>query len=125
MSETNVFVEHLSEEHLIVVPEDIRDLPLEQLETLMIAVHAALHGREIRRPLGVPDTCLVSGEPEHDESPSCIGPTANDKDGSEAVCSRRPTPASEPVARRPALLSRRSGLADPVYATERLVLRCS
>jgi hypothetical protein len=43
MGETDARIEHLSDEHLVVVPDDIYDLPPEQLETLVVTLHADLH----------------------------------------------------------------------------------
>jgi hypothetical protein len=49
MTETEALVEHLSEEHVIAVPEDVRDLPSEQLEIVMVALHDDIHAVGPRR----------------------------------------------------------------------------
>ena len=49
MSETEALVEHLSEEHVMAVPDDVRHLPAEQLEIVMAALHDEIHEVEPER----------------------------------------------------------------------------
>ena len=49
MGETEALVEHLSEEHVMALPDDVRHLPSEQLEIVMAALHDEIHDVDPQR----------------------------------------------------------------------------
>jgi hypothetical protein len=52
MSKTEALVEHMSEEHVMAIPDDVRHLPPAQLEIVMAALHGDVHDVE-REPVRV------------------------------------------------------------------------
>ena len=46
MRHTEDLVEHVTEEHVMAIPDEIRDLPPEQLEIVMVALHEDIHEAE-------------------------------------------------------------------------------
>jgi hypothetical protein len=48
--ETEALVEHLSEEHVMALPDDVRRLPPEQLEIVIAVLHDEIHDPEHERP---------------------------------------------------------------------------